>query len=184
MKWKEHFPFRISPNIVDSSVSYILWDNMFRFLDTLDPETPLYIGSASPGRIDGRREQGTLFANGGPGYILSRGAMKKLLHRRVGPTGTYIDPAFSEKFRYLATDAECCGDSILGFAAWELGIILQGYYPLFTPYNLKGLPYNDGHWCHPLITMHKVSPANMVKLWKWEFQHRRHGVSSLRKLRR
>ncbi|KAK9443645.1 glycosyltransferase family 31 protein [Metarhizium brunneum] len=155
--------------------TYILWDNMFRFLDTLDPDTPLYMGSASPGRRDGRRLQGTLFANGGPGYVLSRGAMKKLLHRRVGPNGAFIDPPFSERFRYLAHDGECCGDSILGFAAWELGIVLQGFYPLFTPYLLTALPFDGDHWCHPLVTMHKVATQDMVKLWRWEFEHRKHG---------
>jgi hypothetical protein len=148
---------------------------MFRFLDTLDPDTPLYMGSPTPGRIDGRRQQGTFFANGGPGYVLSRGAMKKLLHRRVGDTGAYIDAPLSERFRYLANDGECCGDSIIAFAAWELGIVLQGFYPLFTPYLLTALPFDEGHWCQPLITLHKVATQDMVKLWKWEFEHRRHG---------
>lgn len=156
---------------------YIIWDNLFRLLDTLDPETPLYMGSPSPGRMDERRDQKTWFANGGPGYILSRGAMKKLLARRVGATGTFIDPPLTERFRHLAHDGECCGDSILGFAAWETGIFLQGFYPLFTPYVLKALPFNDAHWCYPLVTMHKVATEEMVKLWKWEFENRKHGVS-------
>lgn len=157
------------------SDTYIFWDNMFRLLDTLDPDTALYMGSPSPGRIDGRRLQGTLFANGGPGYVLSRGAMKKLLHRRVGVNGRYIDAPFSERFRHLAHDDECCGDSILGFAAWELGIVLQGFYPLFTPYVLTSLPFDEKHWCQPLVTMHKVATKDMVKLWEWEFEHRKHG---------
>ncbi|KAK2617019.1 hypothetical protein QQS21_000110 [Conoideocrella luteorostrata] len=155
--------------------TYIIWDNMFRFLDALDPDAPIYMGSPSPGRIDGRREQGTLFANGGPGYVLSRGAMKKLLHRRVGPTGAFHDPPATEKFRYLAHDGECCGDSILGFALWESGVVLQGFYPSFTPYLLTTLPFDDDHWCHPLLTMHKVDTKDMVALWKWEFEHRKHG---------
>ncbi|KHO01428.1 uncharacterized protein MAM_00429 [Metarhizium album ARSEF 1941] len=154
---------------------YIIWDSMFRFLDTLDPDAPLYMGSPTPGRRDKKRRQRTLFANGGPGYVLSRGAMRKLLHRRVGPNGAYVDPPLSERFRYLAHDRECCGDAILSIAAWELGVVLQGFYPLFTPYVLPGLRFDESHWCHPLITMHKVAPPDMVKLWRWEFEHRKHG---------
>lgn len=152
---------------------------MFQFLQTLDPDSALYIGSPSPGRRDpDRGGQGTLFANGGPGYIFSRGAMKKMLHREVGPLGRYTTPQFSERHRHLANDEECCGDSILGYAAWLDGVILQGYYPLFTPYVLPGLLYDDPHWCQPLVTMHKTSPADMVELWKWEFANRKPRVSA------
>lgn len=30
--------------------TYIVWDNLFRFLEHFDPRTPLYMGSPSPGR--------------------------------------------------------------------------------------------------------------------------------------
>ena len=67
---------------------YISWDNMFRFLSTLDPDALLYMGSLSPGRRDERRGVDTWFANGGPGFVLSRGAIRRLLGRRGGgPVG-------------------------------------------------------------------------------------------------
>lgn len=151
---------------------------MFRFLKTVDPDLPLYMGSPSPGRRDLKRgDQGTLFANGGPGYVLSRGAIKKLLHRRTGPTGQYIDPPLNERWKDEVLDPECCGDSVLGWVLWQMDVILQGYYPMFTQHILELLPFDDAHWCQPLLTMHKTSPVDMVDMFKWEFEHRQLDVS-------
>ncbi|KAL7785947.1 hypothetical protein V8C37DRAFT_392941 [Trichoderma ceciliae] len=159
--------------------TYIFWDNLFRFLQIYNPDTNLYIGSPSPGRRDPKRgDQGTLFANGGPGYIISRGAMKTLLQRTTGSYGEYIDDPLSMKFSYLNHDDECCGDSVLGWVLWELGIPMHGHWPMFSPYALHEIPFNDQHWCQPLITLHKTSPKDMIDLFSWEFSQRKPEVSS------
>ncbi|KAK1248122.1 hypothetical protein MKX08_006342 [Trichoderma sp. CBMAI-0020] len=110
--------------------TYIFWDNLFRFLQMYNPDANVYMGSPSPGRRDPkRRDQGTLFANGGPGYIISRGAMKTLLQRSTGLFGEYADEPLSTKFSYLNHDDECCGDSVLGWAMWEQGIPMHALVP-------------------------------------------------------
>ncbi|KAH8129251.1 hypothetical protein ACSS6W_003075 [Trichoderma asperelloides] len=154
--------------------TYIFWDNLFRFLQMYNPDANVYIGSPSPGRRDPkRRDQGTLFANGGPGYIISRGAMKTLLQRTTGLFGEYTDEPLSTKFSYLNHDDECCGDSVLGWVMWEQGIPMHGHFPMFSPYALHEIPFNDQHWCQPLITLHKTSPKDMVDLFSWEFNQRK-----------
>ncbi|KAM6478964.1 glycosyltransferase family 31 protein [Trichoderma sp. SZMC 28011] len=154
--------------------TYIFWDNLFRFLQTYNPDANVYIGSPSPGRRDPKRgDQGTLFANGGPGYVISRGAMKTLLQRTTGPYGQYTDDPLSVKFSYLNHDDECCGDSVLGWVLWELGIPMHGHWPMFSDYGLHDIPFNDQHWCQPLITLHKTSPKDMVDLFTWEFSQRK-----------
>lgn len=165
---------------VDIYPSYIFWDNLFRFLQLYNPDANVYMGSPSPGRRDPkRRDQGTLFANGGPGYIISRGAMKTLLQRTTSPFGEYTDEPLSTKFSYLNHDDECCGDSVLGWAMWEQGIPMHGHFPMFGPYALHEIPFNDQHWCQPLITLHKTSPKDMVALFSWESSQRKPDVSHI-----
>ncbi|ATY66100.1 Chondroitin N-acetylgalactosaminyltransferase, partial [Cordyceps militaris] len=151
--------------------TYVFWDPLLRFLDTLDPDTPLYLGSASPGRQD-ELGRDTWFANGGPGYVLSRAAVQKLLHRRVSPAGVYIDPPFAEKHRHLLHDLECCGDSALGYALWQSGIQLQALYPMFSQHPLHHTPFDAMRWCSPLLTMHKSSFDDMRAVFQWEFTAR------------
>lgn len=152
---------------------YISWDNMFRLLDTYDPDSNIYMGSPSPGRLDpSRNDQGTWFGNGGPGYVLSRGAMKTILSRQVGPHGRFIDSALATQYSYLAGDLECCGDSILGFVLWLKKIPMHGLFPMFTQFILPDIPFTEQNWCYPLITLHKNTPKEMVDLFKFEFEKR------------
>ena len=148
--------------------TYISWDNMFRFLSTLDPDALLYMGSPSPGRRDDDRKVDTWFANGGPGFVLSRGAMEKLLERQSSPiNGQYTDAPFSLKWLELLR-SDPCGDSVLGWALYNAGVSLKGFFPLFNTYAAHTLPYTERLWCHPFLTMHKLKVEDMVALWKWE----------------
>lgn len=49
--------------------THVVWDTAFRMMANFDADVPHYFGSPSPSR------NGTWFANGGPGYIISRGAI-------------------------------------------------------------------------------------------------------------
>ncbi|QPG94026.1 hypothetical protein C2857_004098 [Epichloe festucae Fl1] len=151
--------------------TYVFWDNAFRFLQSFDPDTPIYMGSPSPGKHDESRDVKTWFANGGPGIVLSRGAIKALLHRRVDPNGHYVDPPLTEKWQDLVS-GECCGDSVLGWALWNVTVQVQGYWPMFNPHPLHGIPFSDLYWCQPVLTLHKTSPQDMHSLWRWEFSQR------------
>ncbi|KAK4113421.1 glycosyltransferase family 31 protein [Canariomyces notabilis] len=155
--------------------TYISWDNMFRFLSMLDPQALFYIGSPSPGRHDEQKKVDTWFANGGPGFVLSRGAIEKLLGRRSSPIhGQFIDPPFSLRWLDLLR-SDPCGDSILGWAMWTAGVPLSGFFPLFNPYPAHVLPYTDRMWCQPFLTMHKLRPEDMTGLWRWENANRKLG---------
>lgn len=159
--------------------TYVVWDNMFRFLSTLDPSKPLYLGSPSPGKVDEstRKPTKTWFANGGPGYVLSRAAIEALLVRKADPkTGQFVDPPLTLRWLDLLRK-DCCGDSVMGWTLWNIGIPVSGYWPLFNPHPMHGVPYSDQYWCQPVITLHKTTPSDMVQLWKWEHSRRRRDVS-------
>lgn len=155
------------------SDTYISWDNMFRFLSTLDPNVALYMGSPSPGRHDEKRKVDTWFANGGPGFVLSRGAMEILFARRSSRvSGQFTDPPFSLKWLDLVRN-DPCGDSILGWALWSANVPLSGFFPLFNTYAAHTLPFTERLWCQPFLTMHKLTPNDMISLWRWENERRK-----------
>jgi hypothetical protein len=158
------------------SDTYVVWDNVFRFLDNLDADTPLYMGSPSPGR-QGPTGEVTWFANGGPGFILSRGAVRKLLARQVGKTGDYLEAPLNYRWLdLLRTDP--CGDSVLGWALVHAGVQLSGFWPLFNPHPLHNIPFSSKQWCQPVLTLHKTKPEDMVELWRWEHERRERDVSA------
>ena len=156
------------------SDTYVVWDNVFRLLENLDADTPTYLGSPSPGRHTDKDEV-TFFANGGPGYALSRGAMKKLLARKVGKDGDYIEAPLSHRWLELLRH-ECCGDSVVGWALFTAGIAISGLWPMFSPNAPHNIPFGHRHWCQPMMTMHKMKPEYMVDFWKWEHVSRNRDV--------
>lgn len=117
--------------------THIVWDTVFRLLANFDADVPLYFGSPSPGR------EGTWFANGGPGYIISRGAMRKLVAADWDlDTGEWLGSKLTERYWDLLV-SDCCGDSVLGWALHEHGVDLSGLWPTFIPHSLAGIPFSD-----------------------------------------
>lgn len=146
--------------------TYVVWDSVFRLLENFDPDEAYYFGSPSPGR------QKTWFANGGPGYILSRESMRRLTASDYDPdTGAYLGSKLAEKHWYNVWD-DCCGDSILGWALINANITLSGLFPMFNPHTPHGVPFSDRMWCQPIMTMHKPFQEDMLGLWRWEWAHR------------
>ncbi|KAJ6106577.1 hypothetical protein N7512_010094 [Penicillium capsulatum] len=151
--------------------TYMAWDNLFRFLDQFDPAFPLYMGSPSPGA--GLEDGGRVwFAYGGAGFVLSRGAMNKLTDRKADLQGLFTQPSISQEYMMHAA-GDCCGDSALGFALYNKGVLLSGLWPMFNAHALHGIPFDEKHWCQPAISMHKTSLADMKGLAKWESQRNR-----------
>lgn len=155
--------------------SYIFWDNMFRFLSNFDPDVPLYMGSPSPGRRIPETDYQTWFAYGGPGFVLSRAAMQKLLARKVGRDGDYLEPPLSHRWADILSH-DCCGDSVLGWALYHAGITLKGFWPLFNPHPLHGVPFSESYWCQPVLALHKTQTDDVAELWRWEYHRRRNDV--------
>ena len=156
--------------------TYIVWDNVFRTLANFDPNEPYYFGSPSPGR-DSRPGVKTWFANGGPGYILSREALRRLTEDDFNhTTGHYTGPSLLRQFWKIIQD-DCCGDSVLGWALWNHNVSLSGLWPMMNPHPPHGVPFADRYWCQPLMTMHKPAEEDLMGLWRWQFQARSLEVS-------
>lgn len=148
------------------SDTYMVWDNMFRLLDQFDPSVPLYFGSPTPGK------RPSFFAYGGAGFVLSTAAVQRLVTHKAGANGVYSQPSLSHRYKELVHQ-DCCGDSILGWALYESGVKLSGIWPMFNPHPVHGVPFNEGHWCQPVISMHKLSLEDMAGLARWENQRGR-----------
>ncbi|KAJ0108366.1 hypothetical protein J7T55_005343 [Diaporthe amygdali] len=132
---------------------YYFWDTLFRLLDQLDPSKMHYMGSSAAGR------DGTFFAYGGAGFVLSRGLMKRLVGDSTQLSARYEDYAVND----------CCGDAALGYAIMnKTGEPLQALYPTFAGDELNGLKVNQERWCIPLLALHRVTPGQMKSLWGWE----------------
>lgn len=156
--------------------TYIVWDNVFRLLANYDPNEPWYFGSPSPG---GESTPGykIWFANGGPGYILSREAMRRLTEDDFDhKTGHYTGPNVLRRF-WETLHNDCCGDSVLGWVLWHQNVSLSGLWPMFNPHPPHGVPFADRYWCQPLVTMHKPAEEDLMGLWRWQFQERVRDVS-------
>ncbi|CAH0004477.1 unnamed protein product [Clonostachys byssicola] len=145
--------------------SYIFWDNMFRYLKGFDPDDELYMGSPTVGR------KRTSFANGGPGFVLSRGAIKALLRREEGEDG-YNTASLVDRWLKRVVD-DCCGDATLGWALNRMGVVVMGLWPMFNPHSLHDIPFSEKHWCQPVLGLHRTTPSDMRTLWKWEFENRK-----------
>ncbi|KAK5688039.1 hypothetical protein LTS10_000017 [Elasticomyces elasticus] len=132
--------------------TFIVWDNIFRLLSNFNPDVPLYFGSPSPSR------EGSWMANGGPGYVLSREAARRLVKDDFETNGgAFLGSKLSERWEDEMM-GNCCGDSVLGWALHEDGTLLSGLWPMFNP--------------HPLHAMHKTSAVDMIGLWRWEESRR------------
>ncbi|POS72561.1 hypothetical protein DHEL01_v209040 [Diaporthe helianthi] len=132
---------------------YYFWDTLFRLLHQLDPSKPHYMGSPAPGR------DGTYFAYGGAGFVISRGLMKQLM---AGST------KLSVQYQEYAEN-DCCGDAALGYAIMnQTGVRLQALYPTFAGDELAGVKVDQERWCIPLLALHRISPEQMKSLWTWE----------------
>lgn len=146
--------------------TYMVWDNMFRLLENFDPDTPLYFGSPSPGRDD------MWFGNGGPGYVISREAMRRLVkYDWDAMTGEYQGSKLTER-HWDELMHNCCGDSVVGWALWTEKVKLSGLWPMFNPHPPHGVPFSDLYWCQPVITMHKPHEDDILGLWRWQWEHR------------
>lgn len=144
--------------------THVVWDTVFRMLANFDADVPHYFGSPSPGR------EGTWFANGGPGYIISRAAMRLLVAEDWDKkTGEWQGSKLAEKY-WVDSLRDCCGDSLVGWALHEAGVDLKGIWPESNPHPLKGIPFHDRYWCQPVLSLHKSSEEDLDLLWRWQWE--------------
>lgn len=143
--------------------SYLFWSNLLSWLATMNPNKKSYFGSEV-------NLSGTRFAHGGSGIVISRAAMHQLVVEHNG-TAAKWDPKIKE---------HCCGDLVLGMALKEYGTELQDVWPLFSGEAPSTLPFGPGtpeYVCRPALTMHHLSPTEMIELSEFEQQRFRNPVS-------
>ncbi len=157
--------------------TYVLWDNVFRFVANFDPDRPWYFGSPTLGKTDKALNYRTSFANGGPGFIMSREAIRRITADDWdSQTGEYLGSVLTGRHWEDLTH-DCCGDSIMGWALWQRNVSLSGIWPLMNPHPPHAVPFGDPQWCQPIMTMHKPQSEAMEPMWRWEWSARQVDVS-------
>ena len=158
--------------------TYVLWDNIFRFLQHFNPDAAWYFGSPTDGRRPHKGEKKTRFAYGGTGFLLSREAMRQLVENDTNPdTGAYLGTQLTANWWDPEIVTNCCGDSVLGWVMWNLKIPLLGVWPMFSPAAPYKTAFSPEYWCKPVMTMHKPTAEDLAGLWRWEWEHRQPDVS-------
>lgn len=151
--------------------TYMLWDNLDAYLGSMDPMEPIYLGSRAwfPIPQEHKGQKVKIFAHGGSGVVISKGAMDRLF----GPqSGNSIEETV-EKWSLLA-DTQCCGDLMVAWALFESGGVLlddsrtdrpitrfQGE-PIYTTF------FNEETMCEPLMSFHHLRGHEIEILWEYE----------------
>lgn len=139
--------------------TYVNYDNLYRFLTHFNPKSVHYFGSPV-------WDKKMPYAHGGSGYVLSRGAVDKIMAygRMFGENKHFPGTHF---FGH-DVKKECCGDAALGKVLKKSGVSLRGYRPMFNGEKHSSVPFNDEHWCDAIITMHHLGDEDFDDVRKWE----------------
>ncbi|KAK4221128.1 hypothetical protein QBC38DRAFT_492698 [Podospora fimiseda] len=147
--------------------TYLFLDNVLRYLNGFDWRQSHYLGSFA-GKSD------VVFAHGGAGFALSRGAWEKTFGKKEDLPGEY------EKY----TSEHCCGDQVLGYALRESGVKFgenngDGKFTWgFNPIVHWRFGFSRWNWCVPLLSWHKVHNRDVARYFelerKWKGKQMRH----------
>lgn len=139
--------------------TYIMWTNLMLWLQQLNPSQLHYFGEQT--YINGEG-----FAHGGSGFVISRGAMSKVLDN---------DPDIATRYDLISKESPY-GDYTLMKALKEKGVELSLYKPMLQgepPHSLRFGPgrfLGERYWCQPLISLHHVTPSDVDAVWNYEQQ--------------
>ncbi|KAF2742741.1 glycosyltransferase family 31 protein [Sporormia fimetaria CBS 119925] len=145
--------------------TYVNWDNMYRFLSRFNPKTPYHFGS--PVWPKGK----TVFAHGGSGFVLSRGAMNRLIARGRMFAENHLYPGTHLFGKPVST--MCCGDEVLAHVLKECGVSLRGYWPMFNGEKPASVRFGWEQWCESILTMHHLQDHDFDELKSWEAARKR-----------
>ncbi|OAX84475.1 hypothetical protein ACJ72_01146 [Emergomyces africanus] len=136
--------------------TYILWPNLFAWLDKFNASKPYYLGAPM------EDSDGVIFAHGGAGYILSYPALRTLTD--------YHSTRVEEWDKF--TSAHWAGDIVLASALQKAGIDLHGSWPMLQntkPWNFDYFTsFNEEPWCYPPVTYHHMDPEDIQVVWEFE----------------
>jgi hypothetical protein len=131
--------------------TYVIWSSLVEWLKRLDKTQDLFLGSVS-------YLNDLPFAHGGSGILLSGQAMRIFAGDHTG-TAARWDPEIRDW---------CCGDSVLAEALREYGIGVMNSWPTINGESQNTIPFDDEHWCNPIVTMHHVSTDEMEEMAEFE----------------
>ncbi|CAN8098709.1 unnamed protein product [Discula destructiva] len=133
--------------IMQDDDTFILRPSLYRFLEQLDPAGEFYLGNAV-GDYKGR------FAHGGSSFVLSNGAMTKLLED---------NPELVSQ-AYVASLDEVWGDKLIATTLIKAGIYLSERYRYF----FNGEPplmakMSADRLCSPIVSFHGLAQPEQMK---------------------
>ncbi|KAF2199714.1 hypothetical protein GQ43DRAFT_442236 [Delitschia confertaspora ATCC 74209] len=139
--------------------TYVNWENLLRFLQSLNPSKALYIGSPvwPPNK--------PVFAHGGSGFILSQTALQRL--SKHGENFRTHGRAGSHQFGLDMTQ-ECCGDEVLAKVLSNIGITNRGYWPMFNGETPSTVRFGSEQWCEAIVTLHHMHDRDFEDLRRFE----------------
>ncbi|KAI3395312.1 hypothetical protein diail_1468 [Diaporthe ilicicola] len=149
--------------------TYLFLPSVLAYLSRFDHREPHWLGSYAA-------KSGVVFAQGGAGFALSRGAWEASFGRNGGGGGRRRRMA-EEYERYTAD--HCCGDQVLGHALNRYGVRLgenggdEVFRYGFNPLVHWTFAFERWSWCLPLYSWHKVHARDVARYYElersWDF---------------
>lgn len=137
--------------------TYLFLPNVLKYLAQFDHHEAHWLGSYAA-------KSDVVFAQGGAGFALSRGAWEKSFGQ---------DPHMAEKYESYTAE-HCCGDQVLGHALNKYGIKLgenggdEVFRYGFNPLVHWAFPFERWSWCLPLYSWHKVHARDAARYYTFE----------------
>ncbi|KAK3290813.1 uncharacterized protein B0H64DRAFT_451132 [Chaetomium fimeti] len=137
--------------------AYLFLPNVLAYLSKFDWRKPHYLGSYAA-------KSDIVFAHGGAGFALSRGAWERTFGR---------NPTLSADYEPYAA-AHCCGDQVLGHALNKHGVLFgendgdEKFTWGFNPVVHWRFGFSRWNWCSPLMSWHKVHNRDVARYFAFE----------------
>ncbi|KAF2735580.1 hypothetical protein EJ04DRAFT_464611 [Polyplosphaeria fusca] len=142
--------------------TYVNWDNLYRFLSRFDSRKAHYFGSP----VWPKKKKQPAYAHGGSGFVLSHGALRKMVARGRMFAENHISPGTHLFGKDVSK--ECCGDEVLARVLKECGVKLRGYSPMFNEERPPLIAFGHDHWCEAILGLHHMDEHDFEALHHWE----------------
>lgn len=157
--------------------TYLFLPSVKQYLARFDAREKHYLGSYAA-------KTGVVFAHGGAGFALSRGAWEAVFASKESESGEGKEVASSsssrleDEYHQYATD-HCCGDQVLAKALHDHGVSFgenggdEKFTWGFNPLVHWAFPFSRYNWCSPLLSWHKVHNRDVAQYFalesRWDF---------------
>jgi hypothetical protein len=141
--------------------TYLNHDNLYRFLARFNPRAAHYLGAPVAPTTTNKYKK-TPYAHSGSGFILSRGALNKLMARGRMFAENHHFPG-THFFGENAADAPS-GEQLLAHVLKKSGVPLRGYWPMFNDANPTTIRFGHDQWCDAVLTLHQLAPLDFSAL--------------------